>query len=298
MDGWGPGLAVILGVVEGLTEFLPVSSTGHLILVSHYLGFTGELAVSIDISIQLGSILAIVAYERAKLIALLSGAAQDQRAFRALVRASRSRGHRPSRSQWREIFRESLAAHRNLWFLTGLLVAFAPAAIVGLLTHHWIKTYLFTPGTVAGALIVGGLVILAVEARDANPSLRDLRHVGLLPALAVGVAQCCSLFPGVSRSGATIIGGMLAGMDRRVATEFSFFLALPTMLAATTYQLYKSRDLLTTADAAALGVGLLVAFLVGWAVIAGLLAFVKHHSLRVFGYYRILLGIIVFLVFQ
>ncbi len=297
MEDWGPGLAIILGIVEGLTEFLPVSSTGHLILVGHYLGFTGELAASIDIAIQLGSILAIVAYERAKLISFASGAARDQAGLRTLIRSGGQPGRRRSRKEWGDLLRRSLTEHQDLWFLIAILVAFVPAAIVGLLTHRWIKTYLFKPETVAGALILGGLVILAVESRRTEPRVHELKHVGLRSALAVGLAQCCALFPGVSRSGATIIGGMLGGMDRRVATEFSFFLALPTMLAATGYQIYKARDLLSAEDFLALGLGLLVAFFVGWAVIAGLLAFVKQHTLRLFGYYRIALGLIVLLVF-
>ncbi len=297
MEDWGPGLAIILGIVEGLTEFLPVSSTGHLILVGHYLGFTGELAASIDIAIQLGSILAIVAYERAKLISFASGAARDQAGLRTLIRSGGQPGRRRSRKEWGDLLRRSLTEHQDLWFLIAILVAFVPAAIVGLLTHRWIKTYLFKPETVAGALILGGLVILAVESRRTEPRVHELKHVGLRSALAVGLAQCCALFPGVSRSGATIIGGMLGGMDRRVATEFSFFLALPTMLAATGYQIYNARDLLSAEDFLALGLGLLVAFFVGWAVIAGLLAFVKQHTLRLFGYYRIALGLIVLLVF-
>ncbi len=297
MEDWGPGLAIILGIVEGLTEFLPVSSTGHLILVGHYLGFTGELAASIDIAIQLGSILAIVAYERAKLLSFASGAARDQAGLRTLIRSGGQPGRRRSRKEWGDLLRRSLTEHQDLWFLIAILVAFVPAAIVGLLTHRWIKTYLFKPETVAGALILGGLVILAVESRRTEPRVHELKHVGLRSALAVGLAQCCALFPGVSRSGATIIGGMLGGMDRRVATEFSFFLALPTMLAATGYQIYKARDLLSAEDFLALGLGLLVAFFVGWAVIAGLLAFVKQHTLRLFGYYRIALGLIVLLVF-
>ncbi len=297
MEDWGPGLAIILGIVEGLTEFLPVSSTGHLILVGHYLGFTGELAASIDIAIQLGSILAIVAYERAKLVSFLSGAARDQAGLRALIRSAGQSGHRRSGHDWADLLRRSLAEHKDLWFLIAILVAFVPAAMVGLLTHRWIKTYLFRPETVAGALILGGLIILVVESRRTEPRLHELRHIHLRSALAVGLAQCCALFPGVSRSGATIIGGMLAGMDRRVATEFSFFLALPTMLAATGYQIYKARDLLSAEDFLALGLGLIVAFFVGWAVIAGLLAFVKQHTLRVFGYYRIVLGVVVLLVF-
>ncbi len=298
MESWGPELAVILGIVEGLTEFLPVSSTGHLILVSHYLGFTGELAVSVDIAIQLGSVLAIVAYERAKLVALCSGAIQEQAALRRLIRSHRSPGRRLGREHWVSIIKQSAGTHTNLWFLIGLLVAFFPAALVGLLTHSWIKAHLFTPHTVAGALIVGGLVILGVESRPARPRVLDLQRVKVPTALAVGIAQCCSLIPGVSRSGATIVGGMLAGMDRKVATEFSFFLALPTMIAATGYQIFKSRSLMTTDDTLALLLGLVVAFVVGWAVIAALLSYVKRHTLRVFGYYRIVLGIVVLAIFH
>ncbi len=145
MEDWGPGLAIILGIVEGLTEFLPVSSTGHLILVGHYLGFTGELAASIDIAIQLGSILAIVAYERAKLVSFLSGAARDQAGLRALIRSAGQSGHRRSGHDWADLLRRSLAEHKDLWFLIAILVAFVPAAMVGLLTHRWIKTYLFRP---------------------------------------------------------------------------------------------------------------------------------------------------------
>ena len=298
MEGWGPALAVILGLVEGLTEFLPVSSTGHLILVSHYFGFTGEAAASIEISIQLGAVLAIVAYERAKLISFISHALQEQAAFRTLIRAHRTTGRWPTWREWGTIFTRSMEKHRSLWFLIGLLVAFCPAAVVGLLTHHWIKAHLFTPQTVGGALIIGGLVILAVEARPMRTRIVRLDHVGVLTALSIGVAQCLSLIPGVSRSGATIVGGMLVGLDRKIATEFSFFLALPTLIAATIYQIIQARGLLTMADAAALALGLLVAFLVAWAVIAALLTFLKRHTLRVFGYYRILIGIAVLLVFR
>ena len=164
MEGWGPELAVILGLVEGLTEFLPVSSTGHLILVGHFLGFTGEVAASIDISIQLGSVLAIVAYERAKLASLCSEAYQEQASLRHLFKTTRPPGGAITWHQCRTTLLRSMETHKSLWFLFGLGVAFCPAAIVGLLTYHWIKAYLFTPQTVAGALILGGIVILLVEA--------------------------------------------------------------------------------------------------------------------------------------
>jgi undecaprenyl-diphosphatase len=292
---WGPELAAILGLVEGLTEFLPVSSTGHLIIVGHLLGFTGAMADTVDVAIQLGSILAIIAFERRKIAMLLSEAVKEQAALLQQLRAS---GRRTTgEHHWGAILRRSLEEHRHLWFVLGLGIAFLPAAVVGFVAHDWIERRLFTPLTVAVALIVGGFIILWVEATKRSPSISDLERVGLRTALSVGLAQCCALFPGISRSGATIIGGLLAGMDRRVATEYSFFLALPTMIVATVYQLLKSLALFTRDDMAALSVGLIVSFLVGWAVIAGFLAFVKHHSLRSFAYYRIVLGVIVLVLF-
>jgi undecaprenyl-diphosphatase len=194
------------------------------------------------------------------------------------------------------IFDRSSDSHPNLWFLTGLCLAFIPAAVVGLLAHNWIEAYLFNPYTVSGALIAGGFVILAVEQWKGRSRITQLNQIGAKTALWVGIAQCASLFPGVSRSGATIVGGLLTGMDRRIATEYSFFLALPTMIAATGYKMFKSRDLLTGQDVAALAIGLLVAFLVAWAVIAAFLTFVKQHSLRAFAYYRMLLGLVVLFV--
>ena len=298
MNEWGPELAVLLGVVEGLTEFLPVSSTGHLILVGHVLGFTGAVAASVEISIQLGSILAIVAYERTKLVSLLSQAIQEQAALRELIRTSRheERGSVGERSS--SIFRRSADTQRNLWFLIGLGVAFVPAAIIGFFAHGWIETYLFNPHTVAASLIIGGLIILGVEAMGDRVRITRLDQVDAKTALMVGLAQCVSLIPGVSRSGSTIVGGLLVGMDRKTATEYSFFLALPTMIAATTYQILKADALLTNADYAWLALGLVVSFLVAWAVIAAFLTFVKRHTLRVFAYYRVLLGVIVLFVFR
>lgn len=295
MSEWGPGLAIVLGLVEGLTEFLPVSSTGHLILIGYGLGFTGAVATSVEISIQLGSILAVIAYERRKLADIVSRALTEQASFRTLVRTSRGAADRNRETGWGPLLWRSADAHPNLWFLAGLGMAFLPAAAIGLLTHRWIEAYLFTPQTVAASLIVGGLVILAVEAFKSRPQINRLEEVGAKTALWVGLAQCVSLIPGVSRSGATIVGGLLIGMDRKVATEYSFFLALPTMIAATGYKMFKSRDLLTGQDALALLLGLLVAFSVAWGVIAAFLAFVKRHSLRAFAYYRVALGIVVLL---
>lgn len=293
MRDWDPELAVLLGLVEGLTEFLPVSSTGHLILIGHWLGFTGAVAASVEISIQLGSILAVIVYERSKLAAILSQAASEHASLRALIRTNLFAGQWAVKDRWPATFRRSFDTHRNFWFLIGLGAAFAPAALLGLLAHGWIESALFNPHTVATALIAGGVIILVVESLKDRVRIVQLDHVGLPTALLVGVAQCAALIPGVSRSGATIVGGLLAGMDRKAATEYSFFLALPTMIAATSYKMLKSRELLTTQDVLALALGLLVSFLVAWAVIAAFLTFVKRHSLRPFAYYRIVLGVVV-----
>ena len=252
--------AIILGVVEGLTEFLPVSSTGHLILVGHALGFTGEHAVSFEIAIQLGSILSVVVYFRKRLRGLLQRFTTDP----------------PS---------------RQLAYCIGL--AFLPAAVLGLAVHKWIETHLFGPVTVACALMAGGVVILIIEHAVKERRIRGLGEIGLREAWWVGVAQCFSLFPGVSRSGATIMGGLVLGMDRTTATEFSFLLALPTMIAATGYKIVKSRDLLFQGDPLLFPIGLAAAFVTGLLVIAGFLTFIKQHTFTPFAYYRIVLGILV-----
>lgn len=289
MMNWGPELAVILGIIEGLTEFLPVSSTGHLILVGHALGFTGDIASNVEISIQLGSILAIIAYERTKLASLASHALREQQDFRSLI------ANRGTKS-WATTIQESITAQPNLWFVIGLGLAFLPAALVGFLAHKSIKAYLFSPTTVAISLIVGGIVILAVERMQSRVRVKELLQVTPRSALLVGLAQCASLIPGMSRSGSTIVGGLLAGLDRRVATEYSFFLALPTMIIATIYQMLKSQASFSQDDYVALGIGLVVSFVVAWAVIAAFLTFVQRHSLSVFAYYRMVLGVIVLLV--
>lgn len=253
-------IAIILGVVEGLTEFLPVSSTGHLILAGHALGFTGEQAVSFEIAIQLGSILAVVVYFRRRLWDLVVRLPSD-----------------PS--------------SRRLVF--GLGVAFLPAAMAGLAAHNWIEAHLFGPVTVAWALVLGGIVILVIEYTMTARRVTGLEGVGWKEAWWVGIAQCFSLFPGVSRSGATIMGGLLAGMDRTTATEFSFLLALPTMFAATGYKILKSYDLLFQSDPHLFPIGLVVAFFTGLIVVAGFLTFIKRHTFKAFAYYRIGLGLLI-----
>ena len=287
MEQFGPGLAVLLGLVEGLTEYLPVSSTGHLILAGHWLGFTGHMATSVEICIQLGAVLAVVAYERTKLHSLLSQANREWHDWRHL---------QASTSSLTDLVRTSVDTHMHLWFLIGLGVAFLPAALVGLLAHEWIEEHLFSPQTVALSLIIGGIVILIVETWPKPVRCTVLEDIGLSKAVGVGLAQCMALIPGMSRSGSTIVGGLLLGLERKVATEFSFFLALPTMFAATGYKFVQSYHLFNTQDLLALFIGLVVSFLVAWAVIAAFLTYVKRHTLKVFGYYRVLLGTIILLV--
>jgi undecaprenyl-diphosphatase len=251
---------IILGFVEGVTEFLPVSSTGHLILVGHALGFTGEQAVTFEIAVQLGAILSVVAYFRRRLWQMAFCLRTDATS-RRLVRA--------------------------------ITLAFLPAAAMGWAFHGWIEAYLFSPITVAAALVAGGVVILIVEWAISDRPITTLEQIGMREAWWVGIAQCLSLVPGVSRSGATIIGGMLAGMDRTTATEFSFLLALPTMLAATGYKMLKSHALLFDGDLLLFPIGLVVAFVTGLAVVAGFIAFVRSHTFKGFAYYRIVLGLVI-----
>jgi len=255
VNEWGPALAVILGVVEGLTEFLPVSSTGHLILVGHALGFTGDAAANAEIAIQLGAILAVIVFEREKIGRLVSGAWEERTELRSFLRNSRH-------PTWTARLRASTEAHPNLWFILGLGIAFLPAALVGLSAHGWIKSYLFTPRTVAATSILGGIIILVVEASKRTSRVMSLEQVSPTHAVWIGLAQCASLIPGMSRSGSTIIGGLLTGLDRKVATEYSFFLALPTIIAATVYETWKARATFTEQDFLALGIGMAVSFLV------------------------------------
>jgi undecaprenyl-diphosphatase len=291
MNEWGPALAVILGIVEGLTEFLPVSSTGHLIVAGYALGFTGDAAANAEISIQLGAILAVIVFEREKIKRLSSGAWQEQAGFRTFMQS----GQHPT---WTACLKASMAAHPNLWFLIGLGIAFLPAAAVGLLAHGWIKETLFNPQTVAVTSILGGIIILIVEATKRTSKTLQLDQVSARDAFWIGVAQCASLIPGMSRSGSTIIGGLLVGLDRKVATEYSFFLALPTIIAATVYETLKAQATFTSQDFVALGLGMVVSFFVAWAVIAAFLTYIQRHTLRVFAYYRIILGIVVLLIFH
>jgi undecaprenyl-diphosphatase len=255
--------AVVLGVVEGLTEFLPVSSTGHLIITGDFIDFTGDRANTFEIFIQLGAILGVVWYYRDKLFSILS----------------------------------DLGAPTTQRLVLNLIIAFIPAAAIGLLLHSFIKAYLFSPLTVGAALVVGGFLILLIEALPIVRRIETMEAMGPMDALKVGIAQTAALFPGVSRAGATIMGGLLGGLSRSTATEFSFFLAIPTMFAATLYDLYKGRAALHRDDTLLFGAGFVVAFLVALVVVHLFLSFVKRHDFRYFAYYRIGFGLIVLAYF-
>ncbi|MCC6807739.1 MAG: undecaprenyl-diphosphate phosphatase [Deltaproteobacteria bacterium] len=259
--------AALLGLVEGLTEYLPVSSTGHLVLVSHFFGQDGEASAAFDIVIQLGAILAVVVQ------------------YRALL-AERARGllRRDSRSQR---------------LLVALALGFLPAAVTGLVLRKTIKAHLFGPTPVALALIVGGVVMIVAERlmkgrAQANDSVDDVTPKR---ALIIGGMQCLAMWPGASRSMCTILGGQVAGLSTKTAAEFSFLLGLPTLGAATLYEAYKSKDVLF-ADGAVmpLVVGLVVSFFVAWAVIAAFIRYLSRRGLEPFGVYRIALGIFVLLL--
>ncbi len=249
--------ALILGVVEAASEFLPISSTGHLIIVGDFLAFTGPRAEAFEIFIQLGAILAVVWIYRERLLDIAINVDWDPKAQR-LVR--------------------------------NLVIAFVPAAVLGFFLHKFITHYLFNPVTVAVALVLGGIAILLIERFARAGRILTVDDMSWKDALWVGVAQSVALFPGVSRSGATIMGGMLSGMSRFAATEFSFFLAIPTMFAATFYSLYKEWPNLSVADAPMFAVGFAAAFLGGLAVVRFLLAYVGQNSFAPFAWYRIVFG--------
>ncbi|PHM20526.1 MAG: undecaprenyl-diphosphatase [Curvibacter sp. PD_MW3] len=256
--------AAIMGVVEGLTEFLPISSTGHLILAGALLGFDDDKAKVFDIAIQTGAILAVILVYwqkiRDTLVAL------------------------PTQSQARQ-------------FALNVLIAFVPAVLLGLLFGKAIKAHLFTPVVVASTFIIGGFIILWAEKRQANaataPRIQDVDDMDWKDALKVGLVQCLAMVPGTSRSGATIIGGMLLGLSRKAATDFSFYLAIPTLIGAGAYSLYKERALLSMADLPLFGVGLLFSFISAWLCVRWLLRFISTHNFNGFAWYRIVFGIVV-----
>ena len=252
--------AAALGLVEGATEFLPVSSTGHLIIAADYLGYTGDGAKVYEIFIQLGAILAVMWIYRQKLSSVLVGLPRERSAQK---------------------------------FTLSLIVAFIPAAVIGLATHSFIKAHLFNPIFVAVALIVGGFIILLVERFAPAPRIHHVDDMSWKDALKVGVAQCFALIPGTSRSGSTIMGGMMFGLSRTTATEFSFFLAIPTMLAATLFDLIKHMHMLHPEDIHMMIIGFIAAFISGLAFVSMLLHYISKHTFKGFAYYRILFGALV-----
>ena len=256
--------AAILGTVEGLTEFLPISSTGHLILTASLLGFTGEKAKLFEVAIQTGAMLSVIWYFRVRIARVVIGLFSSEPARR---------------------------------FALNVVIAFLPAAVLGVVFGSMIKRVLFKPIPVALAFIVGALVILWVERRAAQSQLParvdNVDDLSWLDALKLGLAQAFALIPGTSRSGATIIGGMLFGLSRRAATEFSFFLAIPTLVGAGVYDTYKYRDLISWADAPLFGVGLATAFVSALVCVHWLIWFVSTHNFVPFAWYRIGFGILV-----
>lgn len=253
--------ALILGLVEGLTEFLPVSSTGHLILAGDLLNFNDDKGKVFEIVIQVGAILAVCWEYRAKIVAVIVGL--------------------PSQHSARK-------------FALNLAIAFIPLASLGLLFGKYIKALLFKPIPVALAFIIGAFVIIWAEKREHNIRIHEVDDLTPLDALKLGLAQAFALIPGTSRSGATIIGGLLLGLSRKAATEFSFFLAIPTLVIASLYDLYKHRDLLDVAvDAPMFAVGLLASFVSALLAIKGLLRYISHHDFIIFAWYRIVFGLIV-----
>lgn len=265
MDIWTAMKALILGIVEGLTEFLPISSTGHLIVVGDLLGFNGETATAFKIIIQLGAILAVMWEFRQRIFGVVRGLPSEPQAQK---------------------------------FTFNLLLAFIPAVILGLAFADLIEHWLFNPITVATALIVGGIVMIWAEKREHEIKAETVDDMTWSLALKVGFAQCLALIPGTSRSGATIIGGLVFGLSRKAATEFSFFLAMPTMVAATVYSLFKYRDILQLSDLPTFVIGFVTTFVVAMFTVRALLKFIANHSYAVFAWYRIAFGLLILATWQ
>ena len=261
MDALLMAKAAIMGVVEGLTEFLPISSTGHLILTGSLLGFHDDKAKVFEIAIQTGAIFAVILVYWDKIRTTLRQLPYKQEAQR---------------------------------FAMNVAIGFFPAVLLGLLFGKAIKANLFTPEVVATTFILGGLIILWAERRPPSTiRIRAVEDMRGRDALKVGLVQCLAMIPGTSRSGATIIGGMLLGLSRKAATDFSFFLAIPTLIGAGAYSLYKERALLSVADVPLFAVGLVVSFLSAWVCVRWLLRFISSHSFEVFAWYRIVFGLVV-----
>jgi undecaprenyl-diphosphatase len=252
--------AILLGIVEGLTEFIPVSSTGHLLLVQRFFGFADdEFGKTFVVLIQFGAILALLSIYFFQLWRLATGFFVDPAARR---------------------------------FVYGVLLAFLPSAVVGALAHDFIKAVLFNDWLICFTLIAGGAVLLWVDRMDLAPRHKDVMTFPLPMYLWIGVVQCVSMIPGVSRSGATIVGAMLLGADRRAAAEFSFWLAMPTMAGAFAYDLYKSQGQLDTGNTIIIAVGFAVSFICAWIVVKTFLGYVQRHGLALFAWWRVAVGLV------
>ncbi len=250
--------AMLLGLVEGLTEFIPVSSTGHLLLIQRFFGFADEeFGKTFAVLIQLGAVLAILSVYFTRLWTIFVGAFSEPAARR---------------------------------FIAGVLIAFLPAAAIGALAHGFIKDVLFNPWIVCFTLILGGAILLWVDGLDLKPRHRDATAFSLPMYLAIGICQCFAMIPGVSRSGATIVSAMLLGADKRSAAEFSFFLAMPTMAGAFAYDLLKNRDLMTFDNTVIVAVGFVTSFIAGWIVVKSLLDYVSRHGFALFAWWRVIVG--------
>lgn len=265
MELWAAVQALMLGIVEGITEFLPISSTGHQIIVADLIDFRGERAMAFNIIIQLGAILAVVWEFRGKIIEVVLGLPKQRAAQR---------------------------------FTGNLLIAFFPAVILGVSFADFIHQYLFNPITVASALVIGGLVMLWAERRSHAVHAESVDDMHWTDALKIGCAQCLAMIPGTSRSGATIIGGLLFGLSRKAATEFSFFLAMPTMVGAAVYSGYKYRELFQPADLPVFSVGFVTSFIFAMIAVRALLKFIGNHSYATFAWYRIAFGVLILATWQ
>jgi undecaprenyl-diphosphatase len=266
MEFWTAIQALILGIVEGLTEFLPVSSTGHQIIVADLIGFGGDRAKAFNIIIQLGAILAVVWEFRQRILGVVIGLPRERQAQR---------------------------------FTANLLIAFFPAVVLGLAFSSLIEHYLFNPITVASALVVGGFVMLWAEKREHRVEVQSVDDMDWKHALKIGCAQCLAMIPGTSRSASTIIGGLIFGLSRKAATEFSFFLAMPTMVGAAVYSGYKHRALFESgADLPVFAIGFVTAFVFAMLAVRALLKFIASHSYAVFAWYRIGFGLLILLTWQ
>lgn len=260
-------IAFIQGIVEGVTEFLPISSTGHLILTGHLLGFTDETAKTFEIVIQFAAILAVVTIYFSRFLRFIPTPSNNKK-----------RGF----NGW-----------NGIWIL---LITTLPAAIAGFLLHDFIKNTLFSPLYVAGGLLIGGIVLIVYERYLPKSTSTDLDHISPKQALGIGLAQTLSIWPGVSRAGATIVGGSFLKLDRKTAVEYSFFAAVPVMLGATILDLAKSLSSMNSSDIPLFAVGMVTSYITAMLAIKYFLQYVQHHSLAVFGYYRIVLALLVILI--